>query len=69
MSTAPQTLTITRPDDWHLHVRDCAALALGEDGRMAFYSGDDAKGEYIYKFVPAGRFDAAKGPDVGEAQA
>ena len=25
--TAPQTLTITRPDDWHLHVRDGAALA------------------------------------------
>ena len=24
---APQTLTITRPDDWHLHVRDGAALA------------------------------------------
>ena len=24
--TAPQTLTITRPDDWHLHVRDGAAL-------------------------------------------
>ena len=23
---APQTLTITRPDDWHLHVRDGAAL-------------------------------------------
>jgi dihydroorotase len=23
----PQTLTITRPDDWHLHVRDGAALA------------------------------------------
>src|SRR5436190_21282345 len=22
-----QTLTITRPDDWHLHVRDGAALA------------------------------------------
>jgi len=21
-----QTLTITRPDDWHLHVRDGAAL-------------------------------------------
>ncbi|MBD9483680.1 PhoX family phosphatase [Pseudomonas sp. PDM14] len=39
--------------------RECAALALGEDGRMAFYSGDDAKGEYVYKFVPAGRFDAA----------
>jgi dihydroorotase len=27
-STAtPQSLTITRPDDWHLHVRDGAALA------------------------------------------
>ena len=26
MSTAPQTLTLTRPDDWHLHVRDGAAL-------------------------------------------
>jgi len=24
--TPPQTLTITRPDDWHLHVRDGAAL-------------------------------------------
>jgi dihydroorotase len=29
MSTidAPDTLTITRPDDWHLHLRDGAALA------------------------------------------
>ena len=25
--TAPQSLTLTRPDDWHLHVRDGAALA------------------------------------------
>ena len=24
--TAPQTLTLIRPDDWHLHVRDGAAL-------------------------------------------
>lgn len=39
--------------------RECAALSLADDGHMAFYSGDDAKGEYIYKFVPAGRFDAA----------
>jgi dihydroorotase len=22
-----QTITITRPDDWHLHLRDGAALA------------------------------------------
>jgi dihydroorotase len=27
MSTTPQTLTLTRPDDWHLHLRDGAALA------------------------------------------
>jgi dihydroorotase len=27
MSSSPTTLTITRPDDWHLHVRDGAALA------------------------------------------
>jgi dihydroorotase len=32
MSTAdlpisPDSLTITRPDDWHLHVRDGAAMA------------------------------------------
>ncbi|MBD9579755.1 DUF839 domain-containing protein, partial [Pseudomonas sp. PDM23] len=26
--------------------------------RMAFYYGDDTKGEYIYKFVPAGQYDA-----------
>jgi len=24
--TTPQTLTLTRPDDWHLHVRDGAAM-------------------------------------------
>ena len=27
MSATPDTLTITRPDDWHLHLRDGAALA------------------------------------------
>jgi dihydroorotase len=27
MSTSPAALTITRPDDWHLHLRDGAALA------------------------------------------
>jgi dihydroorotase len=26
MTAAPNTLTITRPDDWHLHVRDGAPL-------------------------------------------
>jgi dihydroorotase len=27
MNSAPQSLTLTRPDDWHLHLRDGAALA------------------------------------------
>jgi dihydroorotase len=27
MTSAPQSLTLTRPDDWHLHLRDGAALA------------------------------------------
>ena len=27
MQTQPQSLTITRPDDWHLHLRDGAAMA------------------------------------------
>ena len=27
MTSQPTTLTITRPDDWHLHLRDGAALA------------------------------------------
>lgn len=38
------------------YCRECSVLSLGEDGRMAFYSGDDTKGEYVYKFVPAGRY-------------
>src|SRR3954470_24636709 len=25
--TSPQSLTLTRPDDWHLHLRDGAAMA------------------------------------------
>ncbi len=38
------------------YCRECAVLSLGEDGRMAFYSGDDSRGEYVYKFVPSGRY-------------
>lgn len=37
--------------------RECAVVSLGDDGRMAVYSGDDTRGEYVYKFVPTGRFD------------
>lgn len=37
--------------------RECVAPAIAENGQMAFYSGDDTRGEYIYKFVPEQRFD------------
>lgn len=37
--------------------REGATVSLGDDGRMAIYSGDDARGEYLWKFVPAGRHD------------
>jgi secreted PhoX family phosphatase len=40
------------------YCRECSVLSLTPDGRMAFYSGDDALGEYVYKFVPEGRFRA-----------
>ncbi len=28
------------------------------EGHLAFYMGDDSRGEYLYKFVPNGRYDA-----------
>lgn len=34
-----------------------AAHALARDGRVVIYMGDDARGEYIYKFVSARAFD------------
>ena len=37
-------------------VRECSTLSLGDDNRMAFYFGDDTRGEYIYKFVPDARY-------------
>jgi secreted PhoX family phosphatase len=36
-----------------------AASAIGRDGRVAFYSGDDERFEYIYRFVTAKPFDPA----------
>jgi secreted PhoX family phosphatase len=34
-----------------------AAAKIGRDHRVAIYSGDDARFEYVYKFITAGRYD------------
>ena len=39
---------------------ECATQAVSHDGRVAFYSGDDARMEYVYKFVTEGRYDASR---------
>jgi secreted PhoX family phosphatase len=36
---------------------ECATHAVSHDGRIAIYSGDDARMEYVYKFVTEGKFD------------
>jgi secreted PhoX family phosphatase len=36
---------------------ECATHAVSHDGRLAIYSGDDSRMEYVYKFVTEGRFD------------
>ena len=37
-----------------------AMTAISHDGRIALYSGDDERFEYVYKFVTAGKFDPSK---------
>jgi secreted PhoX family phosphatase len=37
-----------------------AVHTLAKDGRVVIYTGDDQAGEYIYKFVSKGRYDAAR---------
>jgi len=36
-----------------------ATAIVNKDGRVVLYAGDDERNEYIYRFVTAGRFDAA----------
>jgi secreted PhoX family phosphatase len=38
---------------------ECATHAVSHDGRVAIYSGDDARMEFVYKFVTEGKFDPA----------
>jgi len=38
---------------------ECATHAVSHDGRVAIYSGDDARMEHVYKFVTEGKFDPA----------
>ena len=38
---------------------ECATTAVSHDGRVAVYSGDDERMEYVYKFVTRDKFDAA----------
>ncbi len=37
-------------------VRECSTLSLGDDNRLAYYFGDDTRGEYVYKFVADGTY-------------
>ena len=39
-----------------------ANIAIAKNGRAVAYMGDDERGDYIYKFVSAEKYDAAARP-------
>ena len=42
-----------------------ADVVIAADGRVVVHSGDDERGEYVYKFVSAGKFNPAAGAANG----
>jgi hypothetical protein len=42
-----------------------ADIVINADGRVVVHSGDDERGEYVYKFVSAGKYDPAAGKANG----
>ena len=44
---------------------ECATTIASKDGKAVVYSGDDARMEYMYKFVSAGTISGDKTTDMG----
>jgi secreted PhoX family phosphatase len=47
------------------YAHENVAHKIAKDGRIAFYSGDDAKFEYVYKFVTKKKWDGTQGAQHG----
>lgn len=48
------------------YAHENVAHRVDEDGRIAFYSGDDAKFEYVYKFITKQQWDGTQGAHHGQ---
>lgn len=48
------------------YAHENVAHRVAEDGRIAFYSGDDAKFEYVYKFITKQQWDGTQGMHHGQ---
>jgi secreted PhoX family phosphatase len=56
----PQSVPVKRTAMGRFSHENCEPL-LDADGNIAFYMGDDSRGEYLYKFVPNGTYQAKDG--------